>query len=117
MIDNGGLDKDLCRRCDNKSPNWSDSENILKLSQLDLLTDQICRKGKSGIKVDDKDFGSINWKKRNFSFLRLERLYEEYMRKDNRSSVWGLLFIQVEKSGRLPASEIKRRRPDWRGKL
>lgn len=94
MIDNGGLDKDLCRRCDNKSPNWSDSENILKLSQLDLLTDQICRKGKSGIKVDDKDFGSINWKKRNFSFLRLERLYEEYMRKDNRSSVWGLVCLK-----------------------
>lgn len=56
-------------------------------------------------------------KKKNFSFLRLGRLYEEHMRKDNRSSVSGMLFIQEEKSGRLSASEIKRRCPDWRGEF
>lgn len=43
-------------------------------------------------------------RKRNFNFLRQERLCEEHTRKDNRGLVWDplclryLLFIQLEKS-------------------
>lgn len=60
MIDNDGLDKELSSGCDNKSLYWLDSESILKLSQSSLLTDQIFRKGESGVKVDGKDMGTTN---------------------------------------------------------
>lgn len=45
-------------------------------------------------------------RKRNFNFLRQERLCEEHTRKDNRGSVWDplclrYLFIQLVKSSRL----------------